>query len=127
MSTYGLLAGAIACEVVATLSLRAADGFSKLVPSVIVVIGYASAFALLGFALQRGLDVGVGYAIWSAVGTTVVALLGVLLFREALSLMAIAGIALIVGGVVLVELGHRNQESAAEHSEPTAAIVVDER
>ncbi|MGF7122831.1 DMT family transporter [Rhodococcus sp. AG1013] len=123
MSAYGLLAGAIACEVVATLSLKAADGFSRLAPSVIVVIGYAMAFALLGFALQRGLDVGVGYAIWSAVGTTVVALLGVLVFRESLSLTAIAGIALIIAGVVLVDLGHRTQAPSPEGPESAAAVV----
>ncbi|WP_433609746.1 DMT family transporter [Prescottella agglutinans] len=125
MSAYGLLAGAIACEIVATLSLKAADGFSRLLPSVIVVIGYATAFALLGFALQRGLDVGVGYAIWSAVGTTAVAILGVLLFRESLSFMAIGGIALIIAGVVLIELGNGATARSPEQPDPAAAVVRD--
>ncbi|MDH6283619.1 DMT family transporter [Prescottella agglutinans] len=125
MNAYGLLAGAIACEIVATLSLKAADGFSRLLPSVIVVIGYASAFALLGFALQRGLSVGVGYAIWSAVGTTVVAILGVLFFKESLSLPAIAGIALIVVGVVLIELGSNSTAPSPEQPDSTAAVVGD--
>lgn len=125
MSAYGLLVGAIACEIVATLSLKAADGFSRLLPSVIVVIGYATAFALLGFALQRGLDVGVGYAIWSAVGTTAVAILGVLLFRESLSVTAIGGIALIILGVVLIELGSDTTTRSPDGSEPTAAVVRD--
>ncbi|WFR72397.1 multidrug efflux SMR transporter [Prescottella defluvii] len=125
MSAYGLLAGAIACEIVATLSLKAADGFSRLLPSVIVVIGYASAFALLGFAVQRGLNVGVGYAIWSAVGTTVVAILGVLFFKESLSLPAIAGIALIVVGVVLIELGSNSTAPSPEQPDSTAAVVGD--
>ncbi|GAB2662878.1 SMR family transporter [Prescottella soli] len=125
MSAYGLLAGAIACEIVATLSLKAADGFSRLLPSVIVVIGYATAFALLGFALQRGLDVGVGYAIWSAVGTTAVAVLGVLLFRESLSVTAIGGIALIIAGVVLIELGNRATTGSPEQPDPAAAVVHD--
>lgn len=125
MSAYGLLAGAIVCEIVATLSLKAADGFSRLLPSVIVVIGYAAAFALLGFALQRGLDVGVGYAIWSAVGTTAVAILGVLLFRESLSVTAIGGIALIILGVVLIELGSGTTTRSPDGSEPTAAVVRD--
>lgn len=125
MSAYGLLAGAIACEIVATLSLKAADGFSRLLPSVIVVIGYASAFALLGFALQRGLNVGVGYAIWSALGTTVVAILGVLFFKESLSLPAIAGIALIVVGVVLIELGSSSTAPSPQQPDSTAAVVGD--
>jgi small multidrug resistance pump len=102
---YLLLVGAILFEVTGTLALKAADGFSRLVPSVVVVVGYVLSFACLGFALQRGLSVGVSYAIWSAVGTSLIAALGVVLFHESLTPTAIAGIGLIIIGVVLLQLG----------------------
>ncbi|MDV7354612.1 SMR family transporter [Rhodococcus oxybenzonivorans] len=105
MIAYVLLAGAIVCEIVATLSLKVSEGFSKLPPSLLVVIGYVSSFTLLGLALNRGLPVSVGYAIWAAAGTTIVAILGVVFFRESLSGVAIAGLALIVVGVGLLNLG----------------------
>jgi small multidrug resistance pump len=102
---YLLLMGAIGTEIVATLSLKASDGFSRLPPSILVVVGYISSFTLLGLALNRGLPVGLGYAIWAAVGTTAVAILGALFFGESLSTMAIVGIVLIVAGVGLLNLG----------------------
>ncbi|MDI9948067.1 MULTISPECIES: DMT family transporter [Rhodococcus] len=105
MIAYVLLAGAIVCEIVATLSLKVSEGFSKLPPSLLVVIGYVCSFTLLGLALNRGLPVSVGYAIWAAAGTTIVAILGVVFFRESLSGVAIAGLALIVVGVGLLNLG----------------------
>ncbi|MFI6432587.1 DMT family transporter [Rhodococcus oryzae] len=125
MNAYALLAGAIACEIVATLSLKAADGFSRPLPSIVVVIGYAASFTLLGFALARGLNVGVGYAIWSGVGTTVVAILGVLIFRDTLSANAIGGIVLIVAGVVLLNIGHGGnpEESASPGGASVGAPV----
>ena len=102
---YILLVGAIGTEIVATLSLKASEGFSKLPPSILVVVGYICSFTLLGLALNRGLPVSIGYAIWAAVGTTLVAILGVLFFGESLSTIAIIGIVLIVGGVGLLNLG----------------------
>jgi small multidrug resistance pump len=105
-----LLAGAIGVEICATLCLRASNGFSKLVPSLAVVLGYAVSFVLLSAVLRAGVPVGVAYAIWSAVGTAAVAILGRLLFADPLPLPAVLGIALIIGGVVLVQSavgGHR--------------------
>jgi small multidrug resistance pump len=116
MVGYILLLGAIGTEIVATLSLKASEGFSKLPPSILVVVGYLCSFTLLGLALNRGLPVGLGYAIWAAVGTTAVAGLGVLFFGESLSTMAIMGIVLIVAGVGLLNLGsgvHTAGESLA--------------
>jgi small multidrug resistance pump len=96
-----MLAGAIAAEVVATLALRGtAQGFRPLVV-LGVVVGYATAFALMAYAL-RSLNVGVVYAIWSGVGTAGVAVAAALLYDERLNLTAIAGIALIVIGVVVL-------------------------
>lgn len=66
-------------------------------------------YLLLGLALSRGLSVGVGYAIWAAVGSALIAILGVVVFRESLSAPAIAGIVLIVLGVVLIEVGQAHQ------------------
>ena len=105
MVVYLLLAVAIAAEVTATVSLKLADGFSRLGPSALVVTGYLIAFACLGVALKRGLPVGVAYAIWSAVGVALVAGIGALFLGERLTAPMIAGLALIVGGVVLLELG----------------------
>ena len=124
MIAYVLLAGAIVCEIVATLSLKASEGFSKLPPSILVVIGYVCSFTLLGLALGRGLPISVGYAIWAAAGTTLVAILGVVFFRESLSGMAIAGIALIIGGVALLNLG--NSEHGASPGPDLDARCADE-
>ncbi|MFC9551629.1 DMT family transporter [Rhodococcus sp. NPDC056960] len=114
MIGYVLLVGAIVCEIVATMALKVSDGFSKLPPSILVVIGYVCSFTLLGLALNRGLPISVGYAIWAAAGTTIVAILGVVLFRETLSGMAIAGIALIIVGVGLLNLGNSGHGGSSD-------------
>ena len=95
------LALAIVCEVVGTTALKAADGFSRPMPVVIVVCGYLAAFLFLGLSLKN-LPVGIAYAIWAAFGMVLVALIGWLAFDEKLDGWALAGIALIVVGTVLV-------------------------
>ncbi|TVT62168.1 QacE family quaternary ammonium compound efflux SMR transporter [Amycolatopsis rhizosphaerae] len=105
MAAYLLLALAITAEVSATVSLKLSEGFSKLVPSLVVVAGYLTAFVALGLVLKLGLPVGVAYAIWAAVGVAAVALIGVLFLGEHLNLTMIGGLALVIGGVVLIELG----------------------
>jgi small multidrug resistance pump len=94
---------AIGSEVIATSALKASDGFSRLVPSVVVVVGYAASFYCLSIAL-RTIPLGIVYAVWSGVGTAVIALIGVLFFRETLGLAGVAGIALIVAGVALLNV-----------------------
>ncbi|MFF0276545.1 MULTISPECIES: DMT family transporter [unclassified Streptomyces] len=101
---YGLLAGAIAAEVLATTSMKYSEGFSKLWPSLVTGIGYVVAFALLAQALKT-LQVGTAYAVWAGVGTAAVAAIGILFLGETLSLAKIAGIALIIAGVVVLNLG----------------------
>ena len=96
-----MLVAAIATEVAGTLALRASDGFSRLVPSVIVVVGYVASFVLLALVLKT-LPVGIVYAIWSAVGVALVAVLGKLIFDDPVPPLAIFGMVLIVGGVALV-------------------------
>lgn len=99
-----LLVLAIAAEVVGTLSLKASDGFSRLWPSVAVVVGYGLAFTLLAFALKT-LDVGPAYALWAGLGTVGAAIGGWLVFSERLSLLTVSGIVIVVIGVVAITLG----------------------
>jgi small multidrug resistance pump len=94
---------AIGSEVVATSALKASDGFSRLVPGVVVVVGYAASFYFLALSL-RAIPLGVVYAVWSGIGTAAIALIGVVFFRETLGLAGIAGISLIVLGVVVLSL-----------------------
>jgi small multidrug resistance pump len=102
--TWAYLAGAILIEVAATLSLRvAANG--RRTWYVGVVVGYVISFALLSLALDAGMGIGVAYGIWTAVGVAFTAVLSKVLFDEPLTPVMGLGIALIVGGVVLLELG----------------------
>ncbi|MFI9408103.1 DMT family transporter [Nocardia sp. NPDC052316] len=103
--TLLLLAIAIASEVTATVSLKLSDGFSKVIPSIIVVVGYASAFWFLAQALKRGMQIGVAYGIWSAVGVAAIAIIGVLFLDERLTLIQVGGIGLVILGVLALELG----------------------
>src|SRR5687768_16728196 len=105
MVTYGLLAAAILCEVAGTLSLRASEGFSKPGYTLTFVVGYVVAFSLLAVVLQRGLPVSESYAIWAGVGVALVAALSVPIFGESISVVQMVGFALVIGGVVAIELG----------------------
>lgn len=105
---YLLLALAIGSEIGATTLLRLANGFSRLWPSIGVAIGYVISFALLGQVL-KALPVSLVYAIWSGVGTAVVAVIGVALFHDPMSWLKIAGIALVIAGVVALNLGGGHQ------------------
>ncbi|MFQ6328551.1 DMT family transporter [Nocardia sp. CWNU-33] len=96
---------AIASEVTATVSLKISEGFSKLVPSIIVVIGYGAAFYFLSQALKRGMAIGVAYGVWSAVGVAAIAVIGVLFLDERLTAVQIGGIGLVILGVLALELG----------------------
>ncbi|MFI2433764.1 DMT family transporter [Streptomyces sp. NPDC018693] len=101
---YLTLAGAIAAEVAATTAMKYSDGFSRLWPSVLTAVGYVVSFALLAQTL-KSLAIGTAYAIWSGVGTASVAVIGLALFGEGLGPVKAAGILLIVGGVVVLNLG----------------------
>jgi small multidrug resistance pump len=100
----GVLLGlAIAVEVCATLALRASDGFSRVGPSIVVVVGYATSFWLLSLVL-RDISVGTSYAIWSGVGTAALAIIGMIALGEPATALRIASIALIVAGVIGLNL-----------------------
>ncbi|PTR28886.1 small multidrug resistance pump [Rhodococcus sp. OK519] len=104
---WWLLSGAIGCEVAATLSLRAATDHP--VWYVLVVAGYLASFAFLAVVL-RHMAVGVAYGIWGACGITLTALLASVLFGDALTALMGAGIALVIAGVLTVELGSQAAE-----------------
>ena len=97
------LAIAIISEVIATSALKAADGFTRWGPSVLVVVGYASAFYFLSLTL-RSIPLGIVYAIWAGVGIALIALVGWIVYHQALDLWALLGIGLIVAGVIVLNV-----------------------
>jgi small multidrug resistance pump len=103
--TYVLLAVAIVAEVTGTVSLQLSHGFTRLWPSVVVVVAYGLSFVALAMVLKRGLPVAVAYAIWSALGVALIAAIGVLWLDQRLSLLQVLGLLLVVAGVVALELG----------------------
>ncbi|MBK8314594.1 MAG: QacE family quaternary ammonium compound efflux SMR transporter [Acidobacteria bacterium] len=94
---------AIVSEVIGTSALKSSEGFSRLWPSAIVVVAYASAFYFLSLTLKT-LPVGVAYAIWSGAGVALIALIAWVIYGQALDLPAIIGMLLIVAGVVVLNL-----------------------
>ncbi len=98
---YWYLAIAIVAEVIATNALKASDEFTKLIPSIIVVISYSVAFYFLALVL-RTIPVGVAYAIWAGVGVVLVALVSVVIFKQIPDIPAVIGMTLIICGVVII-------------------------
>jgi small multidrug resistance pump len=98
------LAGAILIEVVATLSLRASDGFRKKAWIAPVTLGYLASFYLLWLSLSLGMPVGIAYGIWTACGVALVAVIARYLFSEPLTGVMVLGIGLIVAGVLTIEM-----------------------
>lgn len=103
MNKWLVLGIAIVSETVATSALKSSEGFTKLVPSIIVVAGYALAFYFLSMTL-KAIPVGVAYAIWSGVGIVLISLVGWLMFGQKLDAPALIGMALIVAGVVIMNV-----------------------
>lgn len=97
------LAVAIVSEVIATSALKAAQGFTRWLPSLFVVAGYASAFYFLSLTL-RTIPLGISYAIWSGVGVALVTLVGWAVYDQRLDLPALVGIGLIVSGVLVLNI-----------------------
>lgn len=105
-SPYLLLVAAIGLEVVGTSLLQRSEQFTKLAPTVGMALCYLASFYLLSLSL-RSLPLGIAYAIWSALGIVLVALIGFLVFGQRLDLPAVIGLALIVLGVLVVNLFSR--------------------
>tara|TARA_Y100000310_G_C20704311_1_gene833486 strand:- start:13247 stop:13576 length:330 start_codon:yes stop_codon:yes gene_type:complete len=100
---YIYLSIAIIAEVIATSALKASEGFTKLVPSTIVVVGFGVAFYFLSLVLKT-LPMGVAYAIWSGLGIVLISIAGLVLFNQKLDTAAIVGIVLIISGVVVMNV-----------------------
>ncbi|MBF9234964.1 DMT family transporter [Microvirga alba] len=100
---YVYLFAAIICEVVATSALKASEGFSRLWPTIIVIVGYGLAFYFLSLTL-RTIPVGIAYALWSGFGIVLIALVGWFVYRQSLDLPAVIGMALILAGVLVINL-----------------------
>ncbi len=100
---YVYLGIAIVAEVIATTALKASDEFTKIVPSVIVVLGYAAAFYFLTLVL-RTIPVGIAYGIWAGLGIVLITIIGAIVFKQVPDLPAVIGMALIVAGVAIVNV-----------------------
>lgn len=94
---------AIVAEVIATSALKASDGFTRLGPSLVTLVGYGIAFYCLALTL-RVIPTGIAYAIWSGVGIVLISAVGWVWFRQALDLPALVGMGLIVAGVVVINV-----------------------
>ncbi|PVB63635.1 SMR family transporter [Labrenzia sp. 011] len=103
VTTYLLLCGAIVAEVIATSALARTENFTRLIPSVITVLGYALSFWLLSYPI-RVLPTGIVYAIWSGTGVVLITLVAWLVFHQKLDLPAIFGLGLIIAGVIVINV-----------------------
>ena len=101
MKNWLILLVAILSETIATTALKASEGFTVLIPSVVVVVGYCLSFYFLSLTL-RSIPVGIAYAVWSGVGLALVTLFGFLVYNQKLDLPALLGILLIMTGVVVM-------------------------
>lgn len=100
---YLYLLIAIVSEVIGTSALKASEGFTKLGPSVLVVLGFSVAFYCLSLVL-RSIPMGVAYAIWSGLGIFLISIVGFIIFDQKLDVAAIVGIVLIISGVVVMNV-----------------------
>lgn len=108
LPAYAWLAISIVAEVIGTSALRASDGFTRLWPTMIVAVGYGTAFYGLSLTL-KSMPVGIVYAIWSGAGIVLITLVAIALYRQVPDLPAIIGLGLIVSGVVVLNLFSKMQ------------------
>lgn len=105
MFSWALLVAAILTEVAATVALKMSDGFTRLVPSGVVVVGYLVSFWFLALILTRGMSLGIVYAIWSGIGVALIVLIDLIWFDERLTSVQTAGLLAVILGVAALELG----------------------
>ena len=103
MNHWLALAIAISGEVIATSALKASNEFTRLIPSIIVVVGYGTAFYFMAISM-RVLPVGIMYAIWSGMGIVLVSIIGWLVYKQTLDLPSMIGMGLIIAGVIVINL-----------------------
>ncbi|RME84644.1 MAG: QacE family quaternary ammonium compound efflux SMR transporter, partial [Zetaproteobacteria bacterium] len=102
-AAWGWLILAILLEVAGTTAMKLSEGFARLVPSILVFVFYAASMAAAIMATQR-LDIGIVYAVWAGLGTALVAMIGVVVFREPFGWMKALGLVCVIAGVVLLHL-----------------------
>ncbi len=95
---------AIIGEVIATSALKSSEGFTKIIPSIIVIIGYGVSLFFLSLTLRENIHIGVIYAIWSGVGITLISIIAYFFYKQALDIPAIFGILLIISGIMIINL-----------------------
>ena len=103
MSKWIFLTLAIISEVIGTSFLKSTEGFTKLIPSIIVLVGYCAAFYFLSLTLDS-IPIGMAYAIWSGVGIAAITVVSILFFEQKLDFAAVIGMGLIIAGVVVLRL-----------------------
>lgn len=103
MKNFLFLAIAILFETIATSTLKSSEQFTKLVPSIITIVGYFAAFYFLSLALKT-IPIGIAYAIWSGIGIVLITLVGFFVFNQKLDLPAIIGLAFILIGVIIINI-----------------------
>ena len=103
MNNWVYLGLAIFSEVIATASLKSTEGFTRLVPSIVVLVGYAAAFYFLSLTLDT-IPIGVAYAVWSGVGVATITLVSLVVYDQKIDAAGLIGIGLIVAGVIVLRL-----------------------
>ncbi|MCC9063075.1 QacE family quaternary ammonium compound efflux SMR transporter [Flavobacterium piscis] len=103
MKNFFFLGIAIIFEIIATSALKKSEQFTQIIPSIITIVGYFAAFYFLSFAI-RTIPVGIAYAIWSGVGIVLITIIGAVFFKQIPDLPAIIGLALIMIGVVVINV-----------------------
>ena len=103
MKTAVIFFFAVLSEVTATTALKFSEGFTRLVPSIVVVLGYGLSFYLLSLSLKV-IPIGIAYAIWSGIGIVLTVIAGMILWREPLDWGRVAGIVLIISGILIINL-----------------------
>ena len=107
MNSFIFLTIAIIGEVIATTALKLSDGFTKVIPSILVAVGYGVAFYFLSLSLKT-ISIGVAYATWSGAGIVLTIAVGVFLWRESLDIARIIGSTLIISGILILNLFSKN-------------------
>lgn len=107
MNPWLILAAAIVSEVIATSALKASDGFTRIGPSAIVVVGYGLSFWCLSIVL-RSIPVGITYAVWSGLGIVLITIASFFLFGQKIDLPGLVGMGLIIAGVVVLNVFSRS-------------------
>ena len=103
------LAAAILFEIIGTVSMKLSNGFTKGIPSILMILFYILAFVCLNFSLKT-IPVSIAYAIWSGIGTATIAIIGYFVFKETLTVMKVSAIVLIIVGVVLLNISEGSSD-----------------